>query len=605
MNPKKKQNLISTISIVLIMLSTFPGAAAQTETSAKPAKKKVARRTPPVTAADVQALRDAVTAQGQQIQQLIQQMQSSDAALQQAQQQAQQAQQQLQSAQATATEAQQKASAAEATAAQQQGSVDKINSDLADVKTTLTNTAVSTQDEQKRTTALEALVTRFRFNGDVRIRGESYNQQYMEDRNRARIRVRFGFDGALNQDFIAGVALASGSLGDPSSSNETLTNVFDRKTIALDRAYITFNPVAHRWLSLTGGKFAFPWQRTSITFDPDLNPEGFDAKLSFDTHAGPLTNFTVQGIGLLYSEANSAASNASASSLASSQDSYAVGGQVSAKLQFGPWTATPSFLTLKWNRPDAILQASAFAAATTTTGATGTTPAGPFPVPGEGQGCAKGLSFPAFAPCVFAPNGLTNATYVDKTGKVHFYSGYNYADFILNNQIVTGLKKFPINLLLEVEDNLDAEAHPLDYKGNVLSQLGSQNKPYTGDFSLGQIKNKNDLQFGYAWSREEQDAVIASFVESDQRAPTNIIQNRVYALWKLRANTLASFTWWHGRVLNTYLENNAALFNTWGNASADAPQTTAGKTGPAATIKTAGQQEPYLNRFQFDLIYTF
>jgi hypothetical protein len=58
-------------------------------------------------------------------------------------------------------------------------------------------------------------------------------------------------------------------------------------------------------------------------------------------------------------------------------------------------------------------------------------------------------------------------------------------------------------------------------------------------------------------------------------------------------------------VLNTYLENNAALFNTWGNASADAPQTTPGKAGPAQTIKTAGQQEPYLNRFQFDLIYTF
>jgi hypothetical protein len=260
---------------------------------------------------------------------------------------------------------------------------------------------------------------------------------------------------------------------------------------------------------------------------------------------------------------------------------------------------------LKWNRPDAILQESAFAAGATTTGASGTTPAGPFPVPGEGQGCAKGLNFPAYAPCVFAPNGLTNATYVDKTGKVHFYSGYNYADFILNNQIDTGLRKLPLNLLLEFEDNLDAENHPLDFKGHVLSNLGSQNKEYGGDISLGQVRNKNDVQFGYAWTREEQDAVIASFVESDQRAPTNILQNRIYALWKLRANTLASFTWWHGRVLNTYLENNAALFNTWGVASADAPQTMPGKTAPAQTIKTAGQQEPYLNRFQFDLIYTF
>jgi hypothetical protein len=592
--------------MMMVIMAGLVNLVAQTgATSTPPKKKKAAAHARPVTAAEVQELRDAVAAQGQQIQALIQQMQSRDSALQQAQQQAQQAQQQLQAVQAAATDAQQKAIAAQTAATQEQGSVDKINSDLADVKTTVTNTAISTQDEQKRTTALEALVTRFRFNGDVRIRGESYDQQHMEDRDRARIRVRFGFDGALNQDFIAGVSLATGSLGDPTSTNETLTNVFDRKTIALDRGYITFNPVAHPWLSLTGGKFAYPWQRTSATFDPDLNPEGFDAKLSFDTHAGPIQNFTVQGIGLLYNEANSAPSTASASSLLSSQDSYAAGGQVSTRLKIGPWTSTPSFLTLKWNRPDAILQESAFAAGATTTGVAGTTPAGPFPVPGEGQGCAKGLTFPAYAPCVFAPNGMTNATYVDKSGKVHFYSGYNYADFILNNQIDTGVRKFPINLLLEIEDNLDAENHPLNYKGAVLSNLGSQNKEYGGDFSVGQTKNKNDVQFGYAWSREEQDSVIASFVESDQRAPTNILQNRIYALWKLRSNTLASFTWWHGRVLNTYLENNAALFNTWGNASADAPQTTPGKAGPAATISTAGQQEPYLNRFQFDLIYTF
>src|SRR5208337_81263 len=102
-----------------------------------------------------------------------------------------------------------------------------------------------------------------------------------------------------------------------------------------------------------------------------------------------------------------------------SQDSYALGGQVSAKLQFGPWTATPSLLSLKWNRPDAILQESAFATAATTTGylpSGSTTPITGIPIPGEGQGCAKGNQFPAFAPCVFAPNGLTNATFVDSKG---------------------------------------------------------------------------------------------------------------------------------------------------------------------------------------------
>src|SRR5947209_6712015 len=87
------------------------------QTAAKPKPKRpVARRAAVTAAADVQALKDALAAQQQQIEQLRQAMQSRDAALQQAQQQAQQAQQQLQQAQATASEAQQKASSAESAA---------------------------------------------------------------------------------------------------------------------------------------------------------------------------------------------------------------------------------------------------------------------------------------------------------------------------------------------------------------------------------------------------------------------------------------------------------------------------------------------------------
>jgi hypothetical protein len=284
-------------------------------------------------------------------------------------------------------------------------------------------------------------------------------------------------------------------------------------------------------------------------------------------------NLSVQFMQLLYNESSGA------------QDSYALGSQVSARLQYGRWTATPSFLVMKFNRPDAILQQSAFAVGATTTGAaaTTTTPVqGPFNVPGEGPGCAKALNAPAFAPCVFGPNGMTNATFVDSKGNLHFYSGYNYADFILNNQFKTGLSRLPVNLLLELEDNLDALAHPLDSKGNVLTSLGSQNKEYGIDFSVGQVRNKNDVQIGYAWLRQEQDSVIASFAESDQRAPTNILQNRFYALWKVRANTVASFTYWRGRTLNTALENATKASST-----------------------KAGQQEPSLNRLQFDLICSF
>jgi hypothetical protein len=558
--------------------------SAQTNSKPTARPKKVAPKSTVVSADDVNALRSALAAQQRQMEQQRQQMDQLKSQLRQLLDATQQTNAVAQKAQSSVDQAQTTAAQAQQSATEAQRLADQASANAVEAKTALALVTTKTQDEGKQLSALQSLVGRFRFNGDIRLRGESFNQQGVPDRNRARIRVRFGLDGQLNEDFVAGFALATGSLGDPTTTNESLTNVFDRKTIGLDRAYITYNPIAHNWLSLTGGKFAYQWQRTAVTGDPDINPEGFDEKFSFDFEHPVLNNVTFHAIQLLYNESNIGVG----SSGISGQDSYVLGGEVSARLQFGPWIATPSFLTLKWNRPDAILQQTAFAVAATTTGAAAATTApavGPFPVPGEGPGCAKGLNLPAFSPCAFSPNGMTNATYVDSKGVPHFYSGFNYADFILNNQIKTGAARWPINLILEFEDNLDAQNHPLDAKGKVIQSLGSQNKEYGADISVGQTRNRNDIQIGYNWLREEQDAAIASFAESDQRTPTNLLSNRLYALWKLRANTVASLTWWHGRVLNSNLENNAAL---------------AGKT-----ITKAGQEEPYLNRFQFDLIYSF
>ncbi len=240
--------------------------------TAAPAKK-TARKSASASAADVQALKDAVEAQQQQIQALQQQLQQTNQQLQQSSQQYQETQQQLQKTQQAATDAQMTAAGIQASVAQKDA-VDKLNAQYADIQTTLTNNALSAQDEQKRMTGLENTLGRFRWTGDVRVRGEDFFQSYSgctacADRNRARIRVRFGFEGKLNDDFTAGVALATGSLGDPTTTNETFTNNFDRKTIGLDKGYITYNPVAHKWLSLTAGKFVYQWQRTQVTGDPD------------------------------------------------------------------------------------------------------------------------------------------------------------------------------------------------------------------------------------------------------------------------------------------------------------------------------------------------
>jgi hypothetical protein len=101
----------------------------------------------------------------------------------------------------------------------------------------------------------------------------------------------------------------------------------------------------------------------------------------------------------------------------------------------------------------------------------------------------------------------------------------------------------------------------------------------------GAAAKRNDVQFGYSWYRIEQDAILASFGESDQRAPTNIVQNKIYGSWRIQKNTMAQYTLWLGHTLNTSLENNAASINK--------------------TITNPGDKEPTLKRQQIDLVYTF
>ena len=485
----------------------------------------------------------------QQLQQLLDSQQQGSAAAQKVQSSADQAQ-------AAATQAQQVADEAQRAASQASSKATEATVALAAVKT-------QTKDDEKKIGSLESLAGRFRFNGDIRIRGESIFQDHVADRNRARARVRFGVEGKLNDDFVGGIALATGTLGDPTTTNETFTNFFDRKTVALDKGYIVYQPLAHKWLQATAGKFAYTWNRTAVTGDPDINPEGFSEKFSWDLKTPYIKNFTFQTMQLLFNE------------VAAGTDSYALGTQVATKLQFGPVTSTPSFLALKWNNPDPILQASAFAVqATTTTGG--------LPVPGEGPGCARGTGLPTVPPCAFSANGMTNATYTDASGRAHFYSQFLYADLLLNNQIKTGYERWPVNLILEYENNLNAEDHPLAANGALLSNLGKQGHVYMGDISVGQNKVKNDVQVGYLWLRQEQDAVISSFSESDQRAPTNILQNKIYATWKVRPGTTFGYTYWIGRTLNSALQH---------------------ATLPAGVAP--GQEEPWVRRMQFDLMYAF
>jgi hypothetical protein len=512
---------------VVLLFSAVLGA------QTAPAKKSSGA----VTAQDVRELRQALAAQQQQIQQMQEEMRRRDQLL-------EQMQQALAQAQTNASTAQEKAAAAQSLASQQGESVSKVQADVVDLKANQTNAAETTQTEQKRVAKMEGILGRFRFTGDVRVRQEDFSSQDNSGcaagacrfRARERIRIRFGFEGKLNEDFNAGIFLASGILTDPTSTNETLTNVFERKTISFDRGYITYNPQAHKWLSLTGGKFAYTWIRTPVTMDSDLNPEGFSEKFSFNVKHSVLKNVTLTGMQLLFNEVNGGVG-------VPGKDSSAVGGQISAKLQLGSRvTWTPSFSALAWNRQDVILNEPA----------------------SVNGGSAVGA---------FAPNGITNCT-VGASPNRRYCSDFLYADFINNFTVKTPWEKLPLVAVLEYEQNLDAATSAVTGT--------KQDKSYGLDVSLGRQTRKNDLQFGYAFLRQEQDAVISSFNESDQRSPTNVVQHKLYFNWRIKDNVTFGVTDWIGRTLNTALEN--------------------AKRAPGIA---PGEHDPYLNRAQFDLIYSF
>src|ERR1700723_3274238 len=131
----------------------------------------------------------------------------------------------------------------------------------------------------------------FAFSGDLRLRDEPFfggpsNESL--DQNRERFRLRFNVNAKLNEDFAGGFSLASGDLNDPTSTNQTVGDFYTRKAIWIDKAFADYTPHQFSSLTLIGGKFAYPWYNTELTWDKDLNPEGVAETLAFNLNSTPL-----------------------------------------------------------------------------------------------------------------------------------------------------------------------------------------------------------------------------------------------------------------------------------------------------------------------------
>jgi hypothetical protein len=119
-----------------------------------------------------------------------------------------------------------------------------------------------------------AVAPNVRLSGDLRYRHEAINEEGETERQRQRIRARFGVTADVADNVRLGLTLATGA-DDPISANQTLDTGFSRKPIGVDRAF--FSWAATEQLTFTGGKMANPFYRPGnhhLIYDSDLNPEG-------------------------------------------------------------------------------------------------------------------------------------------------------------------------------------------------------------------------------------------------------------------------------------------------------------------------------------------
>jgi hypothetical protein len=147
---------------------------------------------------------------------------------------------------------------------------------------------------------------KIKFKGDLRLREEIIESERLvaasppttpasadvvdaADRNRVRIRARFGFDATVTDNVKATLQLAT-NVDDPRSSNQTLSGEANRESIGLDLAYIDWKFMNGG--NLTAGKVKYPFWRPgqSLFFDSDFNPEGvavaFDRGMFFGSGYG-------------------------------------------------------------------------------------------------------------------------------------------------------------------------------------------------------------------------------------------------------------------------------------------------------------------------------
>jgi hypothetical protein len=370
----------------------------------------------------------------------------------------------------------------------------------------------SPPETQKKVDELYKKFGAIRFSGDLRFRVETFRNQGFDslaeapDRYRLRIRARLALDGTINKHFDWGMRVATGIFTDPISSNQTLTDFYERKPFALDRAFIRYDSKGDRMgAQLVAGKFEPTFRRAQMVWDDDVNVEGASEALYFKTKS-PLRQIKLVAFQLPFSE------------VPAGKDGILYGGQAQTDWQFSPTvSANVNVGYYDWNRVDQVLLALG-ALATQVNGGI---------LNGAGVTGSQNGSL-----------GTTNRIIRNGAGQpVGFLAGFNLLD-LLGNLSWQATTRFPVTFTF-------------DYVHNLTSRVRDEKNGYWVGAQVGQAKEKGDWLFGYYFTRIEQDAVLVPFNFSDILASNSRVHmptigyqiaNNVTAQWaglfSQRANKL-------------------------------------------------------------------
>lgn len=142
--------------------------------------------------------------------------------------------------------------------------------------------------------AEESWTDRIDLKGDTRLRYEGIDEEGESNRDRMRLRARFGLTAKIQDDLKFVFQLATGG-DNPVSTNQTLDSSFSTKDIGLDLAYVDWR--VNDAVSVSAGKMKNPLFRAGkapLIWDGDLNPEGVAAKFSSGMLFGTAAIFAVE-----------------------------------------------------------------------------------------------------------------------------------------------------------------------------------------------------------------------------------------------------------------------------------------------------------------------